>query len=105
MSAPVVGRADTFVVVAPWHWVANLGGIAVTGVTAVRYGSRSRRVLFGVAVGLHVAEAAYAYGAARQAGFTRSAPKWALQTLAVGFPSLLALRAARSDVAGSLSGV
>jgi transmembrane protein TMEM254 len=84
---------DRFVAVAPGWYVSNLGGVIMTGVVARRSGRPALRLLFAVAVGLHVGEAAYAYTAARRAGMTRSAPRWGLQTLAVGFPSLGALRA------------
>jgi hypothetical protein len=83
---------DRFVAVAPGWYVSNLGGMITTGVVARRSGRPALRLLFAVAVGLHVGEAAYAYSAARRAGLSGSAPRWALQTLAVGFPSLDALR-------------
>jgi len=88
---------DRFVAVAPGWWVSNLGGMVVTGIVAKRSGRPSLRLLFAIAAGLHVGEAAYAYVAARRAGLTRSAPKWALQTLALGFPSLSALNALIRD--------
>jgi hypothetical protein len=88
-----IGGTDRFVAVAPGWYVSNLGGLIMTGVVARRSGRPALRLLFAVAVGLHVGEAAYAYTAARRAGMTRSASRWALQTLAVGFPSLGALRA------------
>jgi len=50
------------------------------------------RAGFAAAVALHVLEARAAYRTARAGGLTRSAPLWGAQTLAVGFPSLLALR-------------
>jgi hypothetical protein len=85
---------DTFVTVAPWWWVTNTGGIALTGVLAARTGRRSLRRLFWAAVAIHVGEAAYSYARASRAGFRSSAPRWALQTLGVGFPSLISLDAA-----------
>jgi hypothetical protein len=85
---------DTFVAVAPWWWVTNTGGIVLTGVLAARTGRRSLRRLFLAAVAIHVGEAAYSYARASRAGFRASAPRWALQTLGVGFPSLLCLHAA-----------
>ncbi len=91
-SAP----ADTFVAVAPHWYVTNTGGLLLNGVVAAVSGRRLPRWSFYGGVALHVAEAAYAYGAARRKGFTASAPKWALQTLAVGFPSLIALHRATS---------
>jgi len=93
-TRPTIDPA-TFVPVAPLWYATNTGGVVVTGVLAAMTGRRSLRVIFWGAVTLHVAEAAYSYRAARRAGFTQSAPRWALQTLAVGFPSLLALGAAR----------
>lgn len=83
----------TFVAVAPAWWVSNLGGLVVNGLVARRTGSRALRVVFVAAVATHAVEAAYAYGAARRAGLADDAGRWALQTLAVGFPSLFALRA------------
>jgi len=86
---------DAFIAVAPHWYVTNTGGLLVNGLVARRTGRRWARWIFWGAVALHVGEAVYAYRAARHAGFTRSAPRWTLQTLAVGFPSLLALREAR----------
>jgi hypothetical protein len=86
---------DTFVAVDVRWWLTNTGGVVLTGVVAARSGRPAFRWLFRAAVALHVGEAVYSYGAARRAGFTASAPRWALQTLAVGFPSLVALRAAK----------
>lgn len=93
---------DTFVPVEPRWYVTNLGGVILTGVLAVVTRRRWLRWVFWLAAGVHVAEAAYAYRAAREAGFTESAPRWAAQTLAVGFPSLFALRAARDLSAAEL---
>ena len=90
-------RADTFVAVAPRWWVTNAGGIALTGVLAARTRRRGLRWLFWGAVAIHVAEALYTYRSARQAGFTATARRWALQTLGVGFPSLQVLAAAQRD--------
>ncbi len=87
-----------FTVVAPWWWVANAGGVALTGVLAARTGSRGLHRLFWGAVATHAVEAAYAYRAARRAGLERHATAWALQTLAVGFPSLAALRETRASL-------
>jgi hypothetical protein len=87
--------ADTFVAVDRRWWLTNAGGIVVTGVLATVTGRPALRRLFATAVAIHVGEALYSYGSARRAGFTTSAPRWALQTLGVGFPSLIALRAAR----------
>ena len=95
-------RPDTFIPVATHWYASNLGGVIATGILAVLTRRRFLRWLFLAAVGLHVAEAAYTYRTARDAGFTESAPKWTLQTLAVGFPSLFALRDARSASAGEL---
>jgi hypothetical protein len=82
---------DTFVAVAPGWWVTNTGGIVLTGLLAARTGRRSLRRLFFAAVAVHVAEAGYTYARASRAGFRASAHRWALQTLGVGFPSLIAL--------------
>jgi hypothetical protein len=87
--------ADTFVAVDRRWWVTNTGGVALTGVLAAATGRPALRRLFRAAVAIHVAEALYSYRAARRAGFTTSAPRWALQALGVGFPSLIALRVAR----------
>jgi hypothetical protein len=87
-------REATFVPVQPLVWVTNAGGVALTGLLAARTGRRGLRWLFWGAVAIHVSEALYTYGAARRAGFTRHAARWALQTLGVGFPSLILLRAA-----------
>lgn len=81
----------TFVPVAPMWWVSNFGGLVVNGIIATRRKSTLTRVVFGAAVATHVAEAAYAYRVARREGFTDDAWKWGLQTLGVGFPSLVAL--------------
>jgi hypothetical protein len=98
MSATTPDPA-TFVGVAPHWYVTNTGGVLLNGVLAAVTGRRTMKVLFWGAVAVHVGEAVYACRAAQRAGFTDSAPKWALQTLAVGFPSLLALHQARSEQA------
>ena len=90
---------NTFVAVDPRWYASNLGGVILTGVLAALSRRRLLRWIFWGAVALHVSEAAYSYKAARDAGFTGSAPKWSLQTLAVGFPSLIALRTARDNAA------
>lgn len=96
----------TFVPVAPQWWVSNFGGLVVNGVVAARRKSRVTRVLFAAAVATHVVEAAYAFRVARREGLGDDAWKWGLQTLGVGFPSLLALhglvaeRAETSALAG-----
>jgi transmembrane protein TMEM254 len=97
MSAGTWNAADpdTFVLVAPRWFLMNTGGVVMNGVLAMTTKRRSYQLLFWGAVVVHAAEAVYSYRAAQRAGFTRSAPRWALQTLAVGFPSLLALRKAR----------
>ena len=89
-------RHDAFVPVEGFWWVSNTGGIVLTGVLAAATGRRGLRWLFWGAVATHVVEAVYTYQAARRAGFTH-AGRWALQTLGVGFPSLLALRDATRD--------
>lgn len=83
--------AATFVAVKPYWYLTNTGGIIMNGILAATTKKRLYTWLFWGAVGVHVAEAAYTYRAARAAGFIESAPRWTLQTLAVGFPSLLAL--------------
>ena len=83
--------ATTFLPVAPKWWASNFGGMVVYGAVASRSQSRLLRLGFAAAVALHVGESIYAYRRARAAGFEDSAPRWALQTLGVGFPSLLAL--------------
>ena len=93
--------ADTFVAVDRRWWLTNTGGIVVTGVLASVTGRPALKRLFRTAVAIHVGEALYSYGSARRAGFTSSAPRWALQTLGVGFPSLIALRAARQSASAS----
>ena len=95
---------DAFVPAPPGWWVSNLGGMIVTGVVAKRSGRPSLRLLFAVAAGLHVGEAVYAYRTARRAGLTGSAAKWGLQTLALGFPSVSALRAVIRDTEHGESG-
>jgi len=89
--------ADVFVPVEARWWLSNFGGMVAFGVVAARSRSRLLKGGFAAAAALHVGEAVYAYGAARRAGYVTSANRWALQTLAVGFPSLLALRAARAE--------
>ena len=84
--------AATFVPVARHWYVTNTGGVLMNGVLAMTTRKRSYQLLFWGAVAVHAVEAAYAYRAAQRAGFSESAPRWALQTLAVGFPSLMALR-------------
>jgi hypothetical protein len=82
---------DTFVPVAPVWWVTNLGGLVVNGIVATRSSSRIKRTIFAAALVTHGAEAAYAYCVARREGLGDDAVKWGLQTLGVGFPSLIAL--------------
>jgi hypothetical protein len=72
-------------------WVTNLGGLTVNGIVAARSSSRLKRGIFAAAVVTHVSEAAYAYVVARREGLDDDAWKWGLQTLGVGFPSLVAL--------------
>lgn len=81
----------TFVPVAPVWWVSNFGGLVTNGIVAVRKKSRLTRLVFGAAVVTHVVEAGFAYRTAQREGLGDAAWKWGLQTLAVGFPSLLAL--------------
>lgn len=88
---------DQFVPVAPHWWVANLGGMVAFAAFAARSRSPLLRFGFALAAATHVVEAAYTYDAARRAGFVGSANRWALQTLAVGFPSVLAFHEARRE--------
>lgn len=81
----------TFVPVAPMWWVTNFGGLVTNGIVAARRKSKVARLVFGAAVVTHVVEAGYAYRVARREGLDAAAGKWCLQTLAVGFPSLIAL--------------
>jgi hypothetical protein len=92
---------DTFVAVDRRWWLTNTGGVVLTGVLAAVTGRRPLQRLFHAAVAIHVGEALYSYGAARRAGFTTSARRWALQSLAVGFPSVTALRAVIRDRSAS----
>lgn len=98
--------SDTFVPVAPVWWVTNLGGLVVNGIMAARSRSRIKRAVFAAAVVTHVVEAGYAYRVARREGLGDDAAMWGLQTLGVGFPSLIALhglleaRAAASPTEG-----
>jgi len=87
-------------------WVAILGGLGLNaGVAFVpaAYATWCRlvtdalslgvvRALFVGGVTAHVVEAVYAYRLARNAGFDEAAPGWFVQTLAVGGPSIAALR-------------
>jgi hypothetical protein len=91
MDTPRFVEPTTFVGVAPRWWVSNFGGMLAFAVVATRSRSRLMRAGFGLAVALHVGEALYGYDKARRAGFHTSASRWGLQTLAVGFPSLVAL--------------
>jgi uncharacterized membrane protein len=76
-----------------WY-VTNVGGIAITGVLALTTGLYWIAVLFVLAVALHLGEAAYVALVTRG---SKSMKKWLGQTLAVGFPSLIALRSARKN--------
>ncbi len=53
---------------------------------------RALQVLWAGTAAVHVGEAAYAYRLAKDAGMHITAPRWAAETFAVGFPSLLKLR-------------
>jgi hypothetical protein len=81
--------ATAFVPVAPLWWVTNLGGMIVNGAVALRSSRKLPKIVFALAAATHVAEATYAFVAARRRGLP-TVP-WTLQTLAVGFPSLRAL--------------
>jgi len=98
---------DAFVPVARMWWVTNFGGLVVNGVMAARSPSKIKRGIFAAAVVTHVAEALYAYRIAQNAGLGDEAPrKWGLQTLGVGFPSLIALHGLIDEraAAGRLEG-
>jgi len=98
---------DAFVPVARMWWVTNFGGLVVNGVMAARSPSKIKRGIFAAAVVTHVAEALYAYRIAQNAGLGDEATrKWGLQTLGVGFPSLIALHGLIDDraAAGRLEG-
>lgn len=58
---------------------------------------------FAIAVLIHALEAAAAFRIARALGYSRSANAWALQTFALGFPSLRLLLARRRTM-GELVG-
>ena len=88
---------DTFVPVAPVWWATNFGGLVVNGIVASRSKSRLKRGIFAAAVVTHVVEAAYAYRVAQREGLGDDAVKWGLQTLGVGFPSLIALHGLLSE--------
>jgi hypothetical protein len=93
-----------------WGWFAALDGgmaalvvlssverayTAVTEVSPAPFPSRrALRTLLAGAVVIHLAEAGAAGRVARRRGLP--AGGWAFQTLLVGFPSLLALRRART---------
>jgi hypothetical protein len=72
-------------------WATNFGGLVVNGIVAARSSSKIKRAIFAAAVVTHVSEAAYAYVVAQREGLDEHAWKWGLQTLGVGFPSLIAL--------------
>ena len=98
----------------PWAWFALLdGGIVALVVLSVVDGAydavserspvplpprRALRAILSGAVVIHVVEAVVAGRTARRRGLP--ARGWALQTLAVGFPSLLALRRTSTARAG-----
>jgi hypothetical protein len=90
---------DTFTPVEAKWWTTNLGGMVVFALVAARSRSRLVRAVFKLAVLTHAVEALYSYDRARRAGFHSSAGRWALQSLAVGFPSVRALHGAIADTA------
>jgi transmembrane protein TMEM254 len=92
-SIPVVDP-ETFIPVAPRWWFSNFGGMVLFWMFSRRSKSRWMRRGFALAALLHIGESLYSYDKARRAGFHTSANRWALQTLAVGFPSLGALNEA-----------
>jgi len=81
----------TFVPVPRVWWITNFGGLVTNAVVARRRRSRGLGLLFAVAAATHVAEAVHAWRFARRAGLDADAGRWAVQTLGVGFPSVLAL--------------
>ncbi len=92
----------TFVPVARGWFIANTGGLALTGVLAALTRRRALWFVFLAGSATHVVEAAVTYRKAQAAGFDESAPRWALQTLAVGFPSMIALNSAIDASTGEL---
>jgi putative copper export protein len=97
---------------APGWYLSNLGGMLVYG--AIVASPRARHALagrsgrrfpvamlaggFALAAATHVVESAYAVSHARRFELpTRSVAAVGLRTLAVGFPSLIALRAATAS--------
>lgn len=92
-GSPEVGAPVTFVAVGPRWWVSNFGGMVLSGITAARSRSKLVKAGYAVAVATHVGEAVYAFTMAKRAGFEDDAWRWGLQTLGVGFPSLIALHA------------
>ena len=87
-------------------WVAVLGGLGANAVVAfvpAAYDVWCRavtdvlslglvRTLFVAGMAAHLAEALYAYRIARNAGLDEVAGGWFVQTLALGGPSIAALR-------------
>jgi hypothetical protein len=102
MTEPRPRPRHEFVAVSPAWWVSNLGGLTLNGMLACRTRSRVLSWLFLAGVATHVAEAAYAFRVARHAGID-CAHRWALQTLGVGFPSLIALHAVLREQAAAPS--
>lgn len=81
-----------FVPVAPGWWVSNFGGIVTSGIVAARTRRPLLRWVFALGAVTHVVEGAVAYRRARTAGLGEDAARrWGLQTLGVGFPSLIGL--------------
>jgi hypothetical protein len=88
-------------------WILVIGGMGTLAVLAFAPAAfawwtthlfpvppqRALMPLFGAAVGLHAAEARYAYQLAERSGQGSLAGAWALQTFILGFPSLRLLRA------------
>jgi len=99
VDVPPFVEPDTFIPVEAKWWASNFGGMVAFGLVAARSRSRLLRGGFKLAVAVHVVEAVYSYDRARRAGFHASAGRWALQTLAVGFPSLRALNSATEEKA------
>ena len=92
MTTPESDLDPDFVPVAPGWWVSNLGGIVLCGVVAAVSRRPLLRWVFALAATTHVVEGTVAYRRARTAGLRDlAARRWGLQTLAVGFPSLIGL--------------
>lgn len=83
-----------FTKVATGWYVSNVGGIAATGILAFTTSITWILILFIAAVALHIGEAVFTAIITRDSKTSRA---WTGQTLAVGFPSLIALHRARTN--------